>query len=276
MKSERRHELQHNALLFWLEDTFTKIKPYQNAILGVVLLIAVAILAIGVWSNRSAADTAMAWNALKGPLAAKTPDELDRAAQQYPNTPAAQWATVLAADQHLVTGAMRLFENKLAATEELNKAFDRYLTVYKNPHSDLVRERATFGLARTSEAQGSAEKIGKAIEFYKEVVKNWPKGMFRATAEARLQDLERQPTKWFYDEFAKFEPKPPAPKDTGLPSSKDNIGPPADNPPDSSSLKYRSPFGTDLSGKGDKAKEPAKPAAEPEKSAPAKPQAPAK
>lgn len=277
MKSERRHELQHNVLLVWLEETFEQIKPYQNAILGVVLLVVVAILAISVWSNRSAADAAMAWNAIKGPFSARSPDDLDRAAQQFPNTPASQWAMILSADQHLFAGATRLFENKIAASDELNKAFERYQAVYRNPQSEMICERATFGLARTLEAQGTADKIDEATKYYKEVVQKWPKGMFKATAEARLQDLQRPSTKWFYDEFAKFDPKPPVPKETGLPSSKDSLGLPPDNPPETSSLKYRSPFGTDLSGaKEGKSKESAKPATEPEKNAPAKADVPAK
>ena len=45
MKGERRHELEKNELAAWLAKTFGVVIPYQNAILGAVLL--VAVVAVG-------------------------------------------------------------------------------------------------------------------------------------------------------------------------------------------------------------------------------------
>ena len=38
MKSERRHELQHNALVDWMTQTGKTLKPYQNIILSAVVI----------------------------------------------------------------------------------------------------------------------------------------------------------------------------------------------------------------------------------------------
>ena len=260
MKSERRHELQHNALLVWLEEAVERIKPYQNAILGGFLLVVVILVAISVWSSRSASYAGDGWAAMRGPFSPPGPDDLDKVARQFPDTSAAPWATLLAADQYLATGCGRLFENKAAASDDLNKAFERYQAVYLKADSDWLRERAAFGIARALEAQGTADKIEEAMQYYKEVVEKWPDGMFKAAAQLRLDDLQKPSTKKFYDEFARFEPKPAMAREAGQPAQKDTLAAPPDNPPDESPLKYHSPFGTDFSekGKDSKSKTPAK------------------
>ena len=54
MKSERRHELQHNDLAEWIITAYERIVPYRNALLGVGLLAIVLYLA-------SHFGTAIAW-----------------------------------------------------------------------------------------------------------------------------------------------------------------------------------------------------------------------
>ena len=39
MKSERRHELQTNALADWIGEAIERIRPYQTTLLGVALLV---------------------------------------------------------------------------------------------------------------------------------------------------------------------------------------------------------------------------------------------
>ena len=41
MKSERRHELQHNELAEWLFKAGEQLKPYQNLILAAVVVLVV-------------------------------------------------------------------------------------------------------------------------------------------------------------------------------------------------------------------------------------------
>ena len=44
MKSERRHELQHNALAAWMVKSFETIQPYQNFILNAYFWLLVGVL----------------------------------------------------------------------------------------------------------------------------------------------------------------------------------------------------------------------------------------
>ena len=46
MKSERRHELQHNELAEWLAKSAQAIKPYQNIIFAAVVLVLIGVVAI--------------------------------------------------------------------------------------------------------------------------------------------------------------------------------------------------------------------------------------
>lgn len=232
MKSERRHELQTNMLADWLGAKIEQIKPYQNAILGGVLLVVVAITGLTIWHKQSVANSEAAWAAIR-PSAVNSLDGLamhyEKVAAEYPNTPAAQWATVLGADQYLMNGSVKLFENKAAAAEDLEKAFKAYKSVVDEPLTPLIGERAAFGLARTLECQGN---LTDAVKIYQEVAKRWPNGMFAATATERAEALEKQPTQYFYKRFAMYQPKPQytAPA-TDLPGEKDLMAPLQDNPP---------------------------------------------
>ena len=62
MKSERRHELQHDALLDWLVQTHTKIKPHLNVIFLGLIVVLVSMLAYTWMSRQSAAKEASAWD----------------------------------------------------------------------------------------------------------------------------------------------------------------------------------------------------------------------
>jgi hypothetical protein len=64
MKSERRHELQHNALLDWLMETGKTIKPHTNAILLGIAVVMVGFAAYKWMSIQSSGNEAMAWNAV--------------------------------------------------------------------------------------------------------------------------------------------------------------------------------------------------------------------
>ena len=77
---------------------------------------------------------------------------------------------------------------------------------------DALRERATFGLARTYESLSGTRRaeneLQKAIETYEGVVKNWPKGAYAEMASRRLEELRSPETKRFYDKLAQYDPKP--------------------------------------------------------------------
>jgi hypothetical protein len=208
MKSERRHELQHNELAEWLAKTTLAVRPYQNMIVAAVLLVVAVVVGYTLWSRMAAGETANAWNAVSMALDTGEVPSLAKVVEDYPNTSAAHMAGVVLADNYLASGCNRLFSNKATALDELNKAIRLYEAVRADSRLPSLIERATFGLARAKESKGDAESIAQAEQLYAEVVANWPEGAYTAAAGERLADLKRPATKELYDAFAKFDPKP--------------------------------------------------------------------
>ncbi len=103
------------------------------------------------------------------------------------------------------SGCGDLFLNKADANEALRQASDRYRDLLTEFPQPMLQARATFGLARTYEAQGD---LKKAVGRYEEVVKSWPDGTYAALAAQRLDDLARPDVKEWYDKFDEFDPEP--------------------------------------------------------------------
>ena len=62
MKSERRHQLEQNELAKWIAAKFEALRPYQNALLGVALLVAAVLIGYGVYARQAAAGKAAGWD----------------------------------------------------------------------------------------------------------------------------------------------------------------------------------------------------------------------
>ena len=210
MKRERRHELQTNALADWLAGVVSAVKPYANTILAVVLVVGLVALAASWWTRRSAGGTEQAWDAFNRVLNTGTPAEFDELIEKYPGTDVAHWAGVLAGDVYLSSGCDRVLTSKATASQDLQKAVDHYLTVRNESSAPMLRERATFGLARAYEALSGTRRAGgdmqEAIKFYEEVVKEWPNGAYDALAARRLEELKTHDTKSFYDKLVAYDP----------------------------------------------------------------------
>ncbi len=208
MKSERRHELQHNELADWLIKTGAAFKPYQNIVLVVVLVVVVAMLGYTIWSRQSAAATTRAWDETSDIIDSGNVAKLAKVTEDYPNTNAGCMASLVLGDYYLGEGCNKLFVNKATAQTDLNKAIEAYQLVLDQSTVPSFQERATFGLARAKEAKALPEDLKQAQQLYSDVVSKWPQGAFAAAAQKRLNDLKRPDTKRMYDRFAKFDPKP--------------------------------------------------------------------
>ncbi len=240
MKSERRHELEQNLLADWLADTMAKIKPYQNAILGGMVLV-VALLVVGfVWRNMAQRQTANAWEEYFHALQTGGPLDLEEVVGRHAGSPVAYWAAVAAADQRLAFGCNSLFTDKPSAMQELRKAVDLYLPVLEQSRETALVERATFGLARAYEAQIDLEK---AVPRYKEVVDRWPNGPYAEVAKSRLTALDQRLVRELADRFAKWEPKPATPDLPDFPASRPQFD--LDSLPDGPVFTPKTNFGLD-------------------------------
>jgi hypothetical protein len=208
MKRERRHELQHNTLAEWLFKTGQWLKPYKNVILAGVVVLAVVVVVYTVVSRTSATRSAQAWTELTGGLQGDNLDALTRVAETHPNSTVGQMAAVIVADIRLKEGCDQRFVNKALANRELNEAVKSYQAALKNCRTPILLERATFGLARAKEAQGTSADLEAAAKYYGDVVTKWPDGTFAAAAKQRLADFGQHETKMMFDDLAKFDPKP--------------------------------------------------------------------
>jgi hypothetical protein len=207
MKSERRHELQHNILLDWLATTGESLKPYQNIILSAVTLLLVVLAAYTWWSREAAQRTTVAWDELNTAVNSNDPTALTKVMEDRPGTTVADMAALISADEHLAAGCEQLFENKATAQQELSKAIELYSPVRERTRVPSLQERAMFGLARAKEARGEATDLVEALQLYEDVAKT-PNGAYTAAAQQRADDLKRPGTKALYDRFAQFDPKP--------------------------------------------------------------------
>jgi tetratricopeptide (TPR) repeat protein len=205
MKSQERHKLQQNELADWLAKVITATKPYQNTILGAVIVLILAAIVGSWWTRESSASAQRAWTQLFTALDNGSSSELFKVAEDYPSSKAASMANLAAADLQLFQGCGMLFVNKASANQQLNNAAELYQRVLEQSKSDIVRQQATFGLAKTRESQG---KLETAMKLYTEVTTKWPNTGYSSMASRRVEDLKRNSTKAIYDKFAQFDPKP--------------------------------------------------------------------
>jgi len=207
MKGERRHELQHNALADYITGVVTSVKPYFNAILGCVLLVAVAAVVYGWWSRDSAnkeEEGCDEFLALKSKPGFELYD-LDGFKKRHEGTKVSFRVLTFVGDMGLIEGSRKLFTNKADAHEELGKAEKSYSEVLAECDDPAMLLRATFGLARIHEALGRLEQ---AVERYEEVGEKWPGTACASQAKKRLEFLSQADSTWFYDRFAEYDPTP--------------------------------------------------------------------
>jgi hypothetical protein len=216
MKTERRHELQTNVLADSLAHWIEAAKPYSRAALAVVIALVGAIFAWGYYSSQSSRQQADGWTEYYDAMMSRDPREgLSDVVARYAGTSVAQWARVVLADLQLDDGTNRMFVDKAAGREELQKTIEAYQAILAESDQQNLLERATFGMARAREALG--KELVKAREDYRSIATKWPNSPFAAPAEARAKDLDRLETKDFYDWFAKYEPPRPMSKEPGIP-----------------------------------------------------------
>jgi tetratricopeptide (TPR) repeat protein len=230
MKRERRHELQHNELADWLGQTFEKLKPYQNAVVIVLVLIVVVLGVYLWWSQASQSQTTQAWDDLERGLATGNYGGLEKVAEVYQNTSAADMAAVVAADFRLTDACDKSLRDKALADQQLGRAIELYEKCLQRTASPTLRQRATFGLARAYEARGDLQSAARQ---YRHIVDDWPSGAYAAVARERVADLEKPDIKQLYADLAKANPKAVASPESSLPGEVPRFAPeglPA-NPP---------------------------------------------
>ncbi len=230
MKTERRHELQHNALADKVAAFIDAAEPYSRAILAGVVLVMALIFAYIFISTRQAEALAHGWDSFFDAMGSGNPEQtaamLLDTADKYPDTHVAEWARLASADLTLAQSIDRALTDKADAREHIKRALELYEKLRKSDER-AIYERATFGMARAHE---SLNELDKARTEYEAVAKNG--GAYAGLAALRAKELNTADQKEFYDWYAKYEPKPPASKPDKKPDfNDDSLGGPSDTLP---------------------------------------------
>ncbi len=204
MKSERRHELQHNELAEWLFKTGEQVKPYQNLLVTAAVVIVVAIVGYSWWARHNTTRSNQAWTELSRAMDAGSPDMLGAVAEEYPDTVVGQTAEALLGDIRLFAACNQRFVSLTIAQRELKSAQECYSKILDKNLSEALRERATFGMARVRETEG---KLDAAKRLYSDIVAQWPDGAYTGAAQRRLADFKEPETKLMFTDLRRYEPK---------------------------------------------------------------------
>ncbi len=207
MKTERRHELQHNELSDRLSHWITAAEPYAQTILAVVIAVFVLIFAFLYMSARQTQRLSDGWDQYFTALNAQDSTKLTKLADEFPGTSVAEWSRLMTADMVLAQSIGQLFTDKADALQDIKRAADLYASLNAASNDHSVVERATFGLARAKESLG---QLNDAKTLYKAVKET--EGPYAGLAKQRLADINRPEVKEFYDWFAKYEPPKPSDK----------------------------------------------------------------
>jgi len=253
MKSERRHELQHNLLEDYVAKVGQRVKPYARAITGGILAVLVLIGTYIYLNRRADAERAAAWQRTWEAINSRDTKEMRDVIDGYPNTPAALWAQLALADQELAGGVNSLFSEKSAGKNSIHSALEDYQAVEQAATDPLLQQHALYGIGR---AQESLNQLDKAKEAFERLTKNYPDGPYSARAKQELDALALDSTKTFYDWFANVEPPargigpgadgsgknpfeglPPLPPDLKLPGTGASKTPPSEPKPDEGPAK---------------------------------------
>ena len=222
MKTERRHELQSNQLADFLTDVGEKTKPYATMVLGLVLA-ALVIVCVYIYLSRSAAaEEGASWEQAMQAASSGDTEALRGVITNYPNKPAAMWSQLILADRELNDGVNRLFTQKSAGRDLIRTAADDYQNVAERAVQPMLIEHALYGLGRSQE---SLDQLPKAREAYDRLLKDYPSGAYAERARRRIEELDRDSTKEWYDWFAKTEPTPANLSKGGFTNPFDEKGP---------------------------------------------------
>lgn len=200
MKSERRHELEKNALAQGLVIAVEKIKPHVNTILwGAIGAVALFLIVKWLVAWHEGANE-VAWDKFYE-VAGKDPAELEKVAEDNPRSVLSDRALLTAANHRVAVAAFQLFTNKAMAKTELRKAEEDCRKVLGESQNADNLQWATFTLARLKETSG---ELDEAIKLYEQVKASG----FAEVASQRIETLKLQGTKEFQDRLAQAQPEP--------------------------------------------------------------------
>lgn len=209
--------MQHTNALPNTQSPLVKwMDQYGNA---ATIVACVSMIGGAIWfsyTRSSATKNEVAWAQYSQ---ARSAEEFGNIADVFAHTDVGIWARLGEGERLVDSGISLMFTDREAALGDLRKADESFRKVLGlTSGSAAARERAAWGLAKSTEAQSDAD-TAKAIEGYTVLLNQFPSSIYKAAAEGRIESLKSQESKDFYAWFHKQKPKPAdlkKPKD-GLP-----------------------------------------------------------
>lgn len=226
-----------SPLVKWLDQ-------YGN---GATIVACVAMIGGAIWYSYSRTSSSRSEAAWAMYSQARTAEDFGNVADAYSNTEVGTWARLGEGERLVDSGISLMFTDREGALGELKKADEAFRKVLGNRSgSEIARERAAWGLAKSTEAQSDSDTT-KAIEGYTALLSQFPKSIYKAAAEERIESLKSPGAKEFYAWFHKQHPKPPdlkKPKD-GLPEGHPPIDSLLDDKPEGDKSESKKPEAKD-------------------------------
>ena len=200
---------RQSPLIKWLDQ-------YGNA---ATIVACEAMIGGAIWYSYTRTSSSRSEAAWAQYSQARSAEDFGNIADVYSSTEVGTWARLGEGERLLDSGISLMFTDREGALGDLKKADEAFRKVLGNRSGpDVARERASWGLAKSTEAQSDSDTT-KAIEGYTALLSQFPKSIYKAAAEERIESLKSPDAKEFYAWFHKQNPKPPElkkPKD-GLP-----------------------------------------------------------
>ena len=212
MKTESRQEEQQNALVELFGTQGAALRPYLKAIIGGFLLAIALLFAFNSMKANQKKRAAAGWSEYFQAASEADIEGLREVAESYRGTEAGAWAIQSAGDIGLATGSRYMFTDRASGLEYLQGAEEDFKSAMTMAKSDMLKERALFGLAQSQE---SLNEFEGAASSYKKLIDTYPKSPLADSAKENLALLEKPSTKKFYDWFFAQNPVPKSP--TGNP-----------------------------------------------------------
>ena len=189
MNTERRHELENNALAHGITTWSEKLRPYVSTLLAIVAALLVIFIATSFWNKYQADRNAAAWHEFElalfeGDGEARSLQRLANS-EEYQGTEMQEWAYMAWADRQLRLASELYLRDREEAKKKLASVEGIYEQFADTASSSELKNRARLGLARVSEMQGD---LAEAKAQYALV-----DGSLSLLAEERIKQLDAKP-----------------------------------------------------------------------------------
>lgn len=199
MKSQRRHQLQQNALADALGTGLDRATPWLKPAVAALIVV---LLGLGIYlfvKSRSQSYRSSAAGELLLATGDEDPRTYEAIASEYPDTTAGRWALLAEGDLYLAQGIDALYVDRSEAEELLKDAVQSYRAALADASEPMLVSHAHFGLAQALEASGELEE---AAEHFEAVAQTTDSKVLKETAQQRAEHLRSSEAKEFYSWLA--------------------------------------------------------------------------